>query len=472
MSDAHPSNPSNNKAEMGLRKIREDLFNPVDIGSIVVFRMMFGAILFWEVWRFFGHDWISSFYIERKFYFKYFGFGWIHPWPGDGMYIHFVAVGAFGLCVMSGFFYRITSWLLFFGITFWFLLDQTRYLNHLYLTALLAFLMAVIPAHRAKSLDARLRPKVQSDTVPAWCLWLLRASVGLVYFYSGIAKLNSDWLSGEPIRRWLANRSDYPLIGSWLDTELATWLFSYGGVYFDLAIAPALLWRQTRTLAFVACVFFHTTNKMMFDIGIFPILMLAATLIMFPPDWPRRVGLFFKTLPDDGTAESSAPVEISKPRRHLTEAFFITCVGIQILMPLRHFLYPGKVHWTEEGHRFAWHMKLRQKRGEAQFFATDPTTGKTWQINLRNYLSSAQRNRVARWPDMCLQFAHFLADELKKEGHKNIEIRAKVRASLNGRKYQYLIDPEVDLSKVPRNLWHADWIVPLEKSQIGIYPDS
>ena len=40
-------------------------------------------------------------------------------------------------------------------------------------------------------------------------------------------------------------------------------------------------------------------------------------------------------------------------------------------------------------------------------------------------------------------------------------MRARVCASLNGRRVQLLIDPERDLTKVERNLRHADWVVPL-----------
>jgi len=35
------------------------------------------------------------------------------------------------------------------------------------------------------------------------------------------------------------------------------------------------------------------------------------------------------------------------------------------LVPLRHLLYPGYVSWNEQGHRFAWQMKLRDKEGFA-----------------------------------------------------------------------------------------------------------
>ena len=272
-----------------LLRLRGRLFEPVDIASIAVFRMMFGAILFWEVWRFFEHGWIRHNYVLPKFHFKYYGFEWLPAWPGDWMYIHFAMVGVLALCVTTGFLYRITSALFLLGFTYWFLLDQTFYLNHLYLVVLLAFLLAVTPAHRARSVDARLRPRIRSSTIPAWYLWLLRFQVGIVYFYSGVAKINGDWLQGEPLRQWLPRRSHYPLIGPWLADEWTAFFFSYGGLLFDLVVVPLLLWRRTRPWAFAAAVAFHVLNRCLFNIGIFPELMLAATLLFFSPDWPRKV---------------------------------------------------------------------------------------------------------------------------------------------------------------------------------------
>jgi hypothetical protein len=68
---------------------------------------------------------------------------------------------------------------------------------------------------------------------------------------------------------------------------------------------------------------------------------------------------------------------------------------------------------------------------------------------------------MAARPDMILQFAHYLADEMGKEGYGQVEVRADVEASLNGREPQLLIDPTVDLAKEPRTLGSASWIVPL-----------
>ena len=48
-----------------------------------------------------------------------------------------------------------------------------------------------------------------------------------------------------------------------------------------------------------------------------------------------------------------------------------------------------------------------------------------------------------------------------REGYENVEVRARVMVSLNGRPPQLLIDPEVDLAKEEIGLLPARWIVPL-----------
>ena len=78
------------------------LFEPSDIAMLVYFRIVFGAVMLWEVFRYFEYGWISDYWIEPKFNFTYYGFGWLEPWPGDGMYIHFIVMGilAVGLGVV------------------------------------------------------------------------------------------------------------------------------------------------------------------------------------------------------------------------------------------------------------------------------------------------------------------------------------------------------------------------------------
>ena len=458
-----------------LQRLSFSLFKPVDISFLVFFRIVFGAIMSWEVYRYLTHAWISRYYIEPLINFTYYGFSWVRPWPGRGMYYHFYALGILAVCILLGFFYRIAATLFFFGFTYLFLLDQTRYLNHLYLIVLLSFLLIFVPAERALSIDCLIRPKLRSNVVPAWTLWLLRAQIGIAYFYGGIAKLSSDWLHGEPMRMWFTPFVNIPLFGVFFKQEWVLYGFVIGGLLFDLLVVPLLLWRRTRLIAYVVAVMFHLFNAVFFQIGIFPCFMLLATLIFFPPDLMRRVMRAIAAKP--GTPESRLwqnaddkqrlPVPTDTAIRALSRrekvvlVMLTLYVGFQLIFPLRHLAYPGEVNWTEEGHNFSWHMKLRTKAAQACFTVSHPASGKTWTIDPLVYIGSRQLAKMATHPDMVLQFSHYLAEEKRREGYENVEVRALVLASLNGRKPQLMIDPTVDLAKERISLWPAHWILPL-----------
>jgi len=132
-------------------------------------------------------------------------------------------------------------------------------------------------------------------------------------------------------------------------------------------------------------------------------------------------------------------------------------------MPLRHYAYPGNVSWTEEGHSFSWHMKLRDKDTTyIEFYATDPKTGETWTIDHYEDLTKRQVSKMSIRPDMILQYSHFIAENLREEGYEEIEIRVDVISSLNGREPQRLIDPSVNLAEQPVTILPKSWIVPLD----------
>ena len=453
-----------------LRRTCTALFEPVDISFLVFFRILFGGIMLWEVYRYFTHGWITRYFVEPAVTFTYYGFSWVKPWPGRGMYIHFFVLGLAAAFVMVGFLYRIAAPVFFLAFTYTFLLDQTRYLNHLYLVCLIAFLMCFLPAERAFSVDALLRRKIRSDVVPAWTLWLLRAQVAIPYFYGGIAKLNSDWIhGGEPMRIWLSPLTRMHGFGHIFAAEWFVYSFVIGGLMLDLLVVPLLLWRRTRLFAFAAAVVFNLINAVIFEIGIFPWLMLGALLIFFPPDLVRRFARAFMS-PGEGfgdasvlpktTAKGNSCPSLSSSQK-LVAGLFAAYLAVQIFLPLRHYLYPGDVSWTEEGHNFAWHMKLRTKVGEAVFTVTHPRSGQTWTIKPEDYLKSHQVTKTITKPDLILLFGHYLAEEKRQEGYENVEVRARVMVSLNGRQPQLLIDPNVDLAKEQVSLLPARWIVPL-----------
>lgn len=439
------------------------LFAPVDIASLACFRIAFGALMLVDVIRYFPA--IEDTFIDPTFHFTYYGFAWIHPWPGDGMYIHFAVLGLAAVCISLGLFYRLAATVFFLGFSYVFLLEQARYLNHFYLIALISLLLIFVPAHRALSVDAWLRPGLRARTAPAWALWLVRAQIAIPYIYGGIAKLNADWLHAYPLRTWLARRAERPVVGPLLAQEWVAYAFSYGGLVFDLAVVPLLLWRRTRPYAFVAALLFNLINGVVFTIGIFPWVMAAATLMFFEPDWPRRlvarVRRLFGAEPRTELPPAEPPPPRLGPAHHATAGLLGAWLAFQLLFPLRHWLYPGDVAWTEEGHKFSWRMKLRDKQGTVRFIATDPDTGRTWEVPIREHLRGWQRKEMNRRPEMILQFAHHLADLLRAQGHPRIELRAKSALSLNGRRPAPLLDPTVDLAAQPRSLWPAPYILPL-----------
>ena len=452
-----------------LKRLCAALFEPVDISFLVFFRIVFGGIMLWEVYRYYTYGWIGRYFVEPLLTFPYYGFSWVKPWPGQGMYVHFLVLGISAACVMLGLFYRIAAPVFFLAFTYFFLLDQTRYLNHFYLVCLIGFLMCFLPAERAFSIDALLRRKIRTDVVPAWTLWLLRAQVGIPYFYGGIAKLNSDWLKGEPMRTWLKPLTELPGGSPIFTADWVVYGFVIGGLLLDLLVVPLLLWRRTRIFALVGAVFFHLINAVIFDIGIFPWMMLGTLLIFFPPDLVRRFARAFMSPGEEPSKVSVVPTTVENgvacpelsPSQKLIGGLLAAYLAVQLILPFRHYLYPGNVSWTEEGHNFAWHMKLRTKDGEAVFTVTHPATGQSWTINPKDYLESYQLTKVSTKPDLLVLFSHYLAEEKRREGYENVEVRARAMVSLNGRAPQLLIDPNVDLAKEQVRLLPTPWILPL-----------
>jgi vitamin K-dependent gamma-carboxylase len=438
------------------------LFDPVDIASLIYFRILFGGILFADAFRYFRHGWIAFQFLEPRFHFTYYGFGWVHPWPGNGMYVHFAAMGILAFFVLIGFAYRLSAALLFLCFTYMFLLDQAIYLNHYYFVSLVSFLMIFVPAHRKFSVDAWLRPRIASEFAPAWSLWILRAQMGFVYFFGGVAKINSDWLQGWPLRMWLPQDLNLPVLSAFKDQVWLALFFSYSGLCIDLFCVPLLLWRRTRPFMFTVLATFHLTNLSLFDIGIFPWFATAMTVLYFDPDWPRRLLAWF--IRAVGGVPPPAPVPQLPVQSHFraaTAAGLAVYCALQVLIPLRHWLYPGNVAWTEEGHRFSWRMKLRDKQGSLAFVITDPENGQTREANIPHYLPKWQYTEMAMRPDMLQEFAHYLADRETQPGHTRVQVRVQANISLNGRREQPMIDPNVDLAATERSLRPASWITQL-----------
>ena len=444
------------------------LREPVDGASLAIFRISFGAILLWDVFRYWPR--IQRLFLDSQanpgggFQFKYYGWEWVPALPGDGMYVLFSIIGLASLGIMLGLLYR--SACLVFLVTFgWqFFIEQANYLNHFYLVILVGICLLLVPADQVWSL----RRGTRSNWIPRWSLLGLVMMTEIVLLYAGLVKINSDWLQGWPLKFWFASRDgDYPLLGSLLTNPDFAVFSAWFSMLLHLLGAPLLFFKRTRLIVFSLYAIFHVSNALIFSIGIFPWLTLCATTLFFAPDWPRRWLQLLAVNSQPGPRPSQVELSRDKPVLLLFGIF----LGYNILMPMRPLIYPGKVAWTEEGHRFSWRMKLRDKEARIEFQVRDPDTGKHWQVNPAIWLTRRQFEKMPNRPDMILQFAHHL-DTVWQDKY---QVRAPVvtaqsLCSLNFRKPQYLLDRQRDLSTVPRSLKPADWILPLEPSlQPGHY---
>jgi hypothetical protein len=173
---------------------------------------------------------------------------------------------------------------------------------------------------------------------------------------------------------------------------------------------------------------------------------------------------FRKDLRRSPLKESTQPdtIRITSERSKSAPLIFVgVYLLVQLLLPLRHWLYSSDVNWSEEGHRFSWRMKLRDKSGMMRIFITDRAGGLTWEITPAVDLSARQIHEMSTRPDMVLQYVHFLAERYGAGGRLRPMIRVEQQVSLNGRPYQHLIDPTLDLAAVEPSFAPADWILPL-----------
>lgn len=457
LSDSDGASRASTSSRPITRSLFSRLFAPTDLMPLACFRIFFGAVMIYHVGTYLVGGWVDVLYVVPKFHFTYPGFSWVRPWPGQGMTIHFAVMGLAAFGIMTGTLYRISAAVFAIGFTYVFLLEKSLYQNHYYLICLLSTIMALIPAHRMWSVDALLRPQLRSQTTAAGWLFLLRAQLAIPYLYGGIAKINHDWLHGMPMRMWLERRTWLPGIGPWLATDGAVYFFAWGGLLFDVLVVPALLWKPTRRLAYVAALAFHLSNAVLWNIGIFPWFMIGATLIFFPAGAVRQL-LFRQQLrvPAD-TRLSPART----PQQRLAISALIVFLAWQTLFPFRHFLYPGNVSWTEEAQLFSWHMMLREKTVGIRFYLEDPETRTRGILNPADHLNPRQITAVGKDVDMILEFTHFVSRQYRDAGRGEIRIYVIAFASLNGRRPQLLMDPTVDCARTPRVLGHQPWIVPL-----------
>ena len=446
--------------------------------SVAAFRIAYGLLVAYGSIRFLARGWVDALYLEPVHHLTYPGFEWVRPLAAPWMHFHMVALAGLGLCIAVGYRHRLAAALFVVGFAYTELIEASLYLNHYWFVTLAGVLLWLLPVGGRWSLDAALGLTAAAPVVPAGAVWALRAQVAVVYGFAGLAKLNPDWLfEAQPLRLWLADRTHLPLIGPLLDEPAVAYLASWWGVFFDCTVVGWLLWRRSRPWAFAALVAFHLATAALFQIGIFPWVMILAALVFFAPDWPRRLTRAARTAFNGDTTRAGdaspvgggAPTGSAEPVGGGEEpapavgrvrlALLGLLAVVQLVLPLRHYAIDGNVRWTEEGYYLAWRVMLTEKAGHVEYAVTDPSTGNTWTADPGLVLTDWQAAHAATRPDMVHATARLIADHYRRQGVIDPEVRADAWVTMNGRPARRLVDPEVDLAAHARGSLPPGWIL-------------
>ena len=451
------------------------IFTKKSISSLITFRIIFGSMMFASTLRFILNGWVHDLYIKPKFFFTYYGFDWIKPLEGDYMYLIFGLLLLISLLITFGLFYRISIVSYFLIFTYVELIDKTNYLNHYYFISLVSFILIFLPLHRSFSLDCFFGICKEKKYVKSWPINIIKLQIGIVYFFAGIAKLNYNWLvEAQPLINWLKHQSDFPIIGYLLKENATAYLFSWFGALFDLSIFFILVNNRLRIYGYILVVIFHVMTSIMFPIGVFPLLMICSTLVFFSENFHSKIIFFISKLTIKLKNKPSEEVySLNKFGKPLIKTLFISFFILQLFLPFRYLLYPGKLFWTEQGYRFSWRVMLIEKLGYAQFYVHESLKDRGKFIENNNYLTPQQEKMMATQPDMILQYAHFLSDTFKdstiysRKGEKiefgpNPKVTADVKVSLFNKGSRSFTDKEVNLTKQKRGFKNKNWIIPYE----------
>lgn len=444
----------------------------IDPAGLVAFRVLYGLLATFSAVRFVAHGWVERFFGEPTFFFRFWGFDWVPVPSVAGVYALFAVMAIAGVCVALGYRYRLAliAYLVCFA---WVeLIDVTNYLNHYHLFLLLGVVALFLPLHRHASLDVRQGRVAALSRFPRRWARALQLQVGLVYVFAGLAKANGDWLiHAQPLNIWLSARQDFPLIGPLFGHFEVALFFSWAGFLHDLFVPCLLLWRKTVWFAFAALCVFHLTTHLLFDIGMFPLIMTMAATTFLPPEWPRRLwrllslgrlrlpgSLLHRTAPDTSKPEHLENQDV-RPNPWVMRVA-VVFFAVQVLMPLRAHLYGGDVNWHEQGMRWSWRVMVREKNGSILYRVK--VAGRDGELHVppSRYLTSHQEREMSGQPDLILRLAHHIADDFMARGHEAVEVRVDALVSYNGRPMARLIDPDRDLTQVDDGLGRADWILP------------
>lgn len=433
----------------------ERLNKPVDVINIVLFRILFGSIMLFEMISYWNIPFIDELIIKPKIHFTFDFASWVQPGPLPLMKALLVLNMVAAVFIIIGRFFKPAIFTFTLIYIYFFLLDKTYYNNHIYFIGNICIVFCLTQAHLNPFGKKDAKGKSSVQTVPYWQLFLFQFLFFIVYFYGGLAKLNADWITGKVTEKWLNGFPDVSV----LQTNEASLFFANAGLIFDLLIGFLLFYPKTRKLAFILCFIFNVNNAIMFkDISIFPYLMIGSLVLFIEPIYIRTK---WDAVVKLATKLSEKPMEVKANPFPKWLLFFLI---FHLLFPFRQVLFAGHTDWTGKAQFFSWRMKSQhRKSNNITFYLTHDNHPEKIRVPVEEYLAYEQFYAMAYHPEMLVQFAQFLKKDLSKKGVPNPVITAVTDVSLNGRPFQSMVDSTMDLTKIQLGVFKQyDWVLPLK----------
>lgn len=430
-----------------------------------------GSVFFYEFYASWSRFYMTEVLPDAEFRLTYDFFHWVKPMATEKMQFLWNIMSVASIFAILGLFSRVAFGMLTLTWTYGWLQCNSVYNNHYYMLSLLGFMILFTDSENWGSVRNLIWPKHPKSRRPIanWQIFIFQFQIFLVYLFGAFAKVQKDWFNGWPMKMWLPQKSLGPFT-EFIHSDSGALFFSYTGFAFDLIIGPMLFFRRTRWLALPMLITFHISNHFLWNIGVFPWFMLAATAIFFQPDWPQwlldKMRGIKRTAQDRFKALQAAPVWDRSKKRIVMVGFGAYFVW-QIMMPARQMLYKGDSAWTGEGFFFSWNMMLVDRPYSMRFKVVLPNAEPQW-LDLHCYridryldqypcggfkghMYMRQWQKMGHYPKHYIRYAKFLAQDFQKSGMPEPEIYAYIWRQLNNRPYQLVMDTTVNLVKVPYN---------------------
>ncbi len=394
-----------------------------------------GALLVLSSTRFWLKGWLEELNNKPQHYIPFYRLDFGGPPSETLVYSVYFTLILCGLAMFFSLASRAAAGLacvLLFWVQTW---DATNYLNHYALLVILLGMLAMAPCHGRRD---------QNDTIDLRWVNIFRAQLACVYIFAAFAKLGSDWLRyGQPLDLWLRAHWDMPILGPFFSWSWGPLIMSWAGFIYDATIVFFLCKSKTRPFAYIAVIVFHVMTSLLFNIGMFPWIMILATTVFFPPDWPEHLK-FRSAVKSRFHFQKASAITLGK-QYLLAYCFFF----LQITTASRHYFLPGNVLWNDDGMRLSWRVMVREKSGSLTYIVHDQDSGRISNVNPHEYLEWRQVAEMSARPAMIVLFAKKLEAILQNgDGTRRFQIFADSHASLNGRRRSRMVNPHIDLLAV------------------------